>query len=75
MSSTPSLERPIPLFKASNGQVRIWDPVSLFYCRVHFRIIGSLVGTLPPQLPQMTGFFSLPLELLKEEVALLLDLG
>ena len=64
----------INLFKDDLGQIKCWDPTSVLYLRTRFRIVGSLVGNLPPQLPQRTGFWSLPLVLMPEEVALLLEM-
>lgn len=65
----------ISLYRSPTGIVSVWDPAAVLCLRTEHRIVGTLVGHLPPQLPQQPGCFSLPLILMPEEVTLLLEKG
>jgi hypothetical protein len=65
----------ISLYSSPTGIVSVWDPAAVLRLRTEHRIVGTLIGHLPPQLPQQPGRFSLPLILMPEEVSLLLEQG
>ncbi|CAG8556065.1 1423_t:CDS:2 [Ambispora leptoticha] len=50
----------------------VWDPDVVHKLRVAYRVVGSLIGTLP-RLPMQNLYFGLPLTLIPEEVTLLLS--
>lgn len=56
----------------SNGEVFVWDADAVQTLRRKYRIVGSLVGSLPSK-PRQNVVFSLPLVLQAEEVSLLLE--
>ncbi|CAL4231997.1 unnamed protein product, partial [Meganyctiphanes norvegica] len=56
----------------TNGQVHIWNVKDAEIIRRKYRIVGTLVGSLPRQANQYT-MLGLPLRLLEEEVTLLLQ--
>ena len=56
----------------SNDEIFVWDKESVMILRRKYRIVGSLVGSLPSK-PRQNLVFSLPLVLLPEEARLLLD--
>ena len=66
-------ETPVTLF-AQNGRVFVWNPGDAFKIRTKYRIVGSLVGSLPRK-PRQNACFSLPLVLMAEETMLLLEKG
>ena len=56
----------------SNNEIFVWDKEAVITLRKKYRIVGSLVGSLPSK-PRQNLVFSLPLVLLPEEARLLLD--
>lgn len=56
----------------SNNEIFVWDKEAVMMLRRKYRIVGSLVGSLPSK-PRQNLVFSLPLVLLPEETRLLLD--
>ena len=66
-------ENLISLF-ACYGKVYAWDVDDVIKIRSQYRIVGSLIGSLPRK-PRQNNAFSLPLLLSREETTLLLDKG
>ena len=66
-------ENLINLF-ACYGKVYTWDVDDVIKMRSQYRIVGSLIGSLPRK-PRQNNAFSLPLLLSREETTLLLDKG
>ena len=66
-------ENLISLF-ACYGKVYVWDVDEVIKMRSQYRIVGSLIGSLPRK-PRQNNAFSLPLLLSREETTLLLDKG
>lgn len=66
-------ENLISLF-ACYGKVYAWDVDDVIKMRSQYRIVGSLIGSLPRK-PRQNNAFSLPLLLSREETTLLLDKG
>ena len=66
-------ENLINLF-ACYGKVYAWDVDDVIKMRSQYRIVGSLIGSLPSK-PRQNNAFSLPLLLSREETTLLLDKG
>ena len=66
-------QTPVSLF-ACYGKVYVWDADEVFRIRSTYRIVGSLIGSLPRKQRQ-NSVCSLPLLLSQEEVTLLLDKG
>ena len=66
-------ENLINLF-ACYGKVYAWDVDDVIKMRSQYRIVGSLIGSLPRK-PRQNNAFSLPLLLSREETTLLLDKG
>ena len=66
-------ENLISLF-ACYGKVYAWDVDDVIKMRSQYRIVGSLIGSLPSK-PRQNNAFSLPLLLSREETTLLLDKG
>ena len=66
-------ENLISLF-ACYGKVYGWDVDDVIKMRSQYRIVGSLIGSLPRK-PRQNNAFSLPLLLSREETTLLLDKG
>lgn len=64
-------EEKISLF-LSNDEIYVWDKTDLMILRKNYRIVGSLVGSLPSK-PRQNLVFSLPLHLMAEEAQLLLE--
>ena len=64
-------ENLISLF-ACYGKVYVWDVDEVIKMRSQYRIVGSLIGSLPRK-PRQNNAFSLPLLLSREETTLLLD--
>lgn len=64
---------PVNLF-ACYGKVYAWDADDVFKMRSKYRIVGSLIGSLPRK-PRQNNAFSLPLLLSREETTLLLNKG
>ncbi|XP_031557852.1 probable tRNA-splicing endonuclease subunit sen34 [Actinia tenebrosa] len=62
----------IALFASNNDDVFVWNAEDVYTLRTKYRIIGSLVGSLPRR-PKQNVFLSLPLLLSKEETTLLLQ--
>jgi len=58
----------------SNHQFFIWDPETALYLRSHFRIVGTMVGSLP-HLVQQNIFLGLPLLLMNEQVLICYEQG
>ena len=56
----------------SNNQIFVWDKEDVMTLRRKYRIVGSLVGSLPSK-PRQNLVFCLPLVLQPEETRLLLD--
>ena len=56
----------------SNNKIFVWDKEAVMTLRRKYRIVGSLVGSLPSK-PRQNLVFSLPLILQPEETRLLLD--
>jgi tRNA-splicing endonuclease subunit Sen34 len=56
----------------NNNEIFVWDKEAVMKLRRKYRIVGSLVGSLPSK-PRQNLVFSLPLVLLHEEARLLLD--
>ena len=56
----------------SNNEIFVWDKEAVITLRKKYRIVGSLIGSLPSK-PRQNLVFSLPLVLLHEEARLLLD--
>lgn len=56
----------------SNNEVFVWDKDTVLTLRRDYRIVGSLIGSLPSK-PKQNLVFSLPLVLQAEEVNLLLE--
>ena len=56
------------------GKVFVWSPEDAKRIRVKYRIVGSLIGSLPRK-PKQNHCFSLPLLLSKAETTLLIDKG
>ena len=56
----------------SNNKIFVWDKEAVMALRRKYRIVGSLVGSLPSK-PRQNLVFSLPLILQPEETRLLLD--
>ena len=56
----------------SNNEIFVWDKDAAMELRRKYRIVGSLVGSLPSK-PRQNVVFSLPLVLLPEEARLLID--
>ena len=56
----------------SNNEVFVWDKDTVLTLRRDYRIVGSLIGSLPSK-PRQNLVFSLPLVLQAEEVNLLLE--
>ncbi|KAF8188373.1 hypothetical protein BJ912DRAFT_1059500 [Pholiota molesta] len=65
--------RPIPL-RVANKTAYVWDVDDIATIRSKYRICGVLTGTLP-HLSQQNVFLGVPLVLLPEEAALLVDIG
>ena len=59
---------------ACYGKVYAWDVDDVIKMRSQYRIVGSLIGSLPRK-PRQNNAFSLPLLLSREETTLLLDKG
>lgn len=66
-------KRHIPIYLAASSYF-IYDYKTVIQLRLQHRICGFFIGTLP-QAPQQNIFFGLPLELIPEEVAWLVDQG
>lgn len=66
-------EPPVTLFSRF-GKVYVWNADDAFKLRSKYRIVGSLIGSLPRK-PKQNHCFSVPLLLSQEEVTLLLDKG
>lgn len=64
-------ETPVTLFSRF-GKVFVWNADDAFKIRSKYRIVGSLIGSLPRK-PKQNHCFSLPLLLSQEEATLLLD--
>lgn len=62
----------ITLFSIGTGDVFVWDADDVFTLRTKYRIVGSLIGSLPRK-PRQNVCLSLPLLLSKYEITLLLD--
>ncbi|KAI8592605.1 hypothetical protein BDZ88DRAFT_449113 [Geranomyces variabilis] len=63
-----------PIVYVSSGRGYVWDADTVLLLRTRYHILGALIGTLP-RLPLQNTFFSLPLQLMDEEVTLLLQRG
>lgn len=75
MADEPSLSRPneeIVIFAGKNDDVFVWNAEEVHTLRTKYRIVGSLVGSLPRK-PKQNVYLSLPLLLSKEETTLLLQ--
>ena len=66
-------ETVVSLF-ACYGKVYAWDADDVFKIRSKYRIVASLIGSLPRK-PRQNNAFSLPLLLSREEATLLLEKG
>ena len=66
-------ETAVSLF-ACYGKVYAWDADDVFKIRSKYRIVASLIGSLPRK-PRQNNAFSLPLLLSREEATLLLEKG
>ncbi|CAO1638104.1 unnamed protein product [Parajaminaea phylloscopi] len=64
--------RTVPISVLPSGRALVWDPSDVLYLRSHHRIIGILTGSLP-LLPQQNAYLGIPLQLMPEEVALLVE--
>ncbi|KAG4304063.1 hypothetical protein PORY_002586 [Pneumocystis oryctolagi] len=64
---------PIPIYLVASSYL-IFDHKIVMQLRLQYRICGFFIGTLP-QAPQQNVFLGLPLELMHEEVAWLIDQG
>ncbi|KAF4615337.1 hypothetical protein D9613_003242 [Agrocybe pediades] len=74
MSTSTDIEtRPIPL-RVSNKTAYVWDVDDIAVIRSKHHICGVLTGTLP-HLSQQNVFLGVPLVLMPEEAALLVDIG
>ncbi|KAJ3171854.1 tRNA-splicing endonuclease subunit [Geranomyces variabilis] len=62
----------LPIVYLSRGRGYVWDADIVLILRTRYHILGALIGTLP-RLPLQNTFFSLPLQLLDEELTLLLQ--
>lgn len=63
----------IPLY-VNNGTAYIWNSDDWYTLRTVHRICGALIGSLP-SFPRQSDFLGLPMVLLPEEAALLVELG
>lgn len=59
---------------ACYGKVYAWDVDDVIKIRSQYRVVGSLIGSLPRK-PRQNNAFSLPLLLSRDETTLLLDKG
>lgn len=66
-------ETPVNLFSRF-GKVFVWNADDALKIRSKYRIVGSLIGSLPRR-PRQNHCFSLPLVLLQDEATLLLHKG
>ncbi|KAJ2533571.1 tRNA-splicing endonuclease subunit, partial [Coemansia sp. RSA 1933] len=66
--------QPFQLHCGQDNQVLVFDPATVMALRTDHRIVGSLEGSHPAN-PMQNGYMSLPLLLLPEETALLLERG
>lgn len=69
--STPAPLLPIPIYHVAHHYYLYHLP-HIMHLRIHYRIAGALIGSLP-QSPQQNVFLGLPVKLLPEEVRLLVD--
>lgn len=71
-TSHRGVQRMVSISLLPSGRALVWDPSDVLYLRSHHRIIGILTGSLP-LLPQQNAYLGVPLQLMPEEVALLLE--
>ncbi|KAF8456918.1 hypothetical protein BGX38DRAFT_1266136 [Terfezia claveryi] len=68
-----TIAEPFPIFLVANRYM-LYDVNVVSYIRRVYHMCGCLIGTLP-QVPQQNVFLGLPLELMVEEAALLVEKG
>ncbi|KAF8430050.1 hypothetical protein EV426DRAFT_579462 [Tirmania nivea] len=68
-----TVAEPFPIFLVANRYM-LYDVNVVSYIRRVYHMCGCLIGTLP-QVPQQNVFLGLPLELMVEEAALLVEKG
>ena len=71
--SSSNEEFRVTLF-SQNNRVFVWNSDDAYKIRTKYRIVGSLIGSLPRK-PRQNACFSLPLVLMAEEATLLLEKG
>lgn len=75
-TTSPALTHGIPKVQVTvnHDQGYVWDPQDVWRLWREYRVVGSLVGTLPRH-PHQSNTLGLPLKLLPEEVTLLVEEG
>ncbi|PNS18815.1 hypothetical protein CAC42_5354 [Sphaceloma murrayae] len=71
--TVPTVAEPIPIHKVASRYL-LHDANHVAYIRRTYNITGVLIGSLP-QAPQQNVFLGLPVELMPEEAALLVEKG